>query len=352
MYSLNDKIKDLKPYEPIKGDYRIRLDANESYFNLSDDLMQKINDAIKNVNFNRYPDALATDLCQSFADLYNLNINEVVAGNGSDELISILFTAFLMKGQTYAFFERDFSMYSFYGSLSECREIVLKNEEDFSLDVDKCIEICKNEKVDLLIFSNPCNPTSLGVTKEEVLKIVKSLENTLVIADEAYMDFWDQSVLDEINNYDNLLVLKTCSKAVGLASMRVGFAVGNEKLVSAIKAVKSPYNTDTLSQLIATIVLKDKEYCKARFNDIIEATNESVKIFEKLADKHGLELLKSKTNFIVIKTDKSKAIHKYLLENGIAIRAFNDFLRITAGAKEDMLELAKYIDEFLDKKGS
>lgn len=148
-------------------------------------------------------------------------------------------------------------MYDFYGYVSECRGIEIKKDENFTIDIDKVIETCNNENVKLLIFSNPCNPTSVGLTREAVRKIIRGV-SALVVLDEAYMDFWNESMLGEFENYDNLLILKTCSKAFGLAALRVGFAVGNEKLVRAIKAVKSPYNVNTCSQKMAEAVLKNR----------------------------------------------------------------------------------------------
>ena len=257
MYTLNEKIRDLEPYEPIAGEYKIRLDANESFLCLPESVMASALHAMMRVELNRYPDPTAKDLCAAFAKSYKVKPACVAAGNGSDELINVIFQSFLMKGETYATLTPDFSMYDFYGYVSECRGIEIKKDENFTIDIDKVIETCNNENVKLLIFSNPCNPTSVGLTRETVRKIIRGV-SALVVLDEAYMDFWNESMLGEFENYDNLLILKTCSKAFGLAALRVGFAVGNEKLVRAIKAVKSPYNVNTCSQKMAEAVLKNR----------------------------------------------------------------------------------------------
>lgn len=229
MYTLNEKIRDLEPYEPIAGEYKIRLDANESFLCLPESVMASALHAMMRVELNRYPDPTAKDLCAAFAKSYKVKPACVAAGNGSDELINVIFQSFLMKGETYATLTPDFSMYDFYGYVSECRGIEIKKDENFTIDIDKVIETCNNENVKLLIFSNPCNPTSVGLTRETVRKIIRGV-SALVVLDEAYMDFWNESMLGEFENYDNLLILKTCSKAFGLAALRVGFAVGNEKL--------------------------------------------------------------------------------------------------------------------------
>ncbi len=112
----------------------------------------------------------------------------------------------------------------------------------------RTMQTCQQEGVKLLIFSNPGNPTSVVCPREEVRRLIRGLPDTLVVLDEAYMDFSDQSLLPEFHDYDNLLILRTCSKAFGMAGLRLGFAVGQKRLVDAIKAVKSPYNVNALSQ--------------------------------------------------------------------------------------------------------
>ena len=220
MYTLNEKIRDLEPYEPIAGEYKIRLDANESFLCLPESVMASALHAMMRVELNRYPDPTAKDLCAAFAKSYKIKPACVAAGNGSDELINVIFQSFLMKGETYATLTPDFSMYDFYGYVSECCGIEIKKDENFTIDIDKVIETCNNENVKLLIFSNPCNPTSVGLTREAVRKIIRGV-SALVVLDEAYMDFWNESMLGEFENYDTLLILKTCSKAFGLAALRI-----------------------------------------------------------------------------------------------------------------------------------
>ncbi|MEG1427753.1 MAG: aminotransferase class I/II-fold pyridoxal phosphate-dependent enzyme, partial [Oscillospiraceae bacterium] len=231
MYELNEKIKDLIPYEPISGTYKIRLDANESYLRIPEYVMAESAAKLIKAQMNRYPDSTAAMLCKAFAVTYGVEVENVVAGNGSDELISLIFNGFLMRGERFATMSPDFSMYDFYGALSEGEKLTISKNPDFTISPEQVILACNSEKVRLLIFSNPCNPTSLGLVAEDVRRIIRGVPDTLVVVDEAYMDFWDQSLLPESANYDNLLILKTCSKAFGLAALRIGFAVGNPTLI-------------------------------------------------------------------------------------------------------------------------
>ncbi len=346
MYKLNSKIVDLKPYEPLKGNFKIRLDANESYLPFPKELEDEIHDGLKKIDLNRYPDSKAEKLCESFAKIYGLKTENVVAGNGSDELISILLSAFLLKGENYAVFEKDFSMYNFYGSICEANCIVIDKNADWTIDVDKTIEVCQKKNVKLLIFSNPCNPTSLGLKKDDVRRIINSLEDTLVVLDEAYMEFWTESLMDELLNYQNLVILKTCSKAFGLAGLRVGFAVSHENIVNAIKAVKSPYNLNSVSQFIANTLLERKDLLEDATEKILEQTKKLYSALKEIAG-NTVELLTTNTNFVVLKTDKAKEMWQYLCDKGISVRNFGEFLRINAGSDEENTELLRVIEEYI-----
>ena len=145
MYELNEKIRDLEPYEPIQGEYAVRLDANESVIPLPDKLKQAAFEAMEQTALNRYPDPTATALCGAFAQRYGVPVENVAAGNGSDELISVIFQSFLQKGDTYAVITPDFSMYKFYGYIAECRGVEIKKNENWEIDLDKVIETCNNE---------------------------------------------------------------------------------------------------------------------------------------------------------------------------------------------------------------
>ena len=160
MFLLNDKIKDLKPYDPEMGDTPIHLDANESFLPLPVPILEELAAALPQVAFNRYPDPAARKLCQAFAAYYGVPAENVAAGNGSDELITVLFTGFLQRGEAFATLEPDFSMYAFNGYLQEARHVPIPKGEDYAIDVDSTVETCQREGVKLLIFSNPGNPTS------------------------------------------------------------------------------------------------------------------------------------------------------------------------------------------------
>ena len=341
MYRLNDKLINLTPYNPVSGNYGIRLDANESFIVPPADIMEKINAAVSEVQLNRYPDPYAKKLCEAFADFHGLDPDLLTAGNGSDELISIIVNSFLQKGDKVLAFTPDFSMYSFYAELAENMVVTVQKNNDLTVDVDKAINIADTEKIGLIIFSNPCNPTSLGLKKSEVLKLVKSV-SALVVLDEAYMDFWDESLLSEAPLHDNLIVLRTCSKAFGSAAIRLGFAYSNEVLNNAIRAAKSPYNVNSLTQEAGRVILEHKEFLK-NANAEIMASRDA--LYRELSGISGLTVYPTVTNFVMIKTDNAKEIYETLLKNDIVVRHLGDFLRITSGTKEENKALLKVMRE-------
>lgn len=350
MYELNKKLRDLVPYDPIQGEYKIRADANESCFDLDEEMRKKVCGAVEKIAFNRYPDPMAKGAVKAFADFYGINPDFVTAGNGSDELISIISSTFLETGDKVVTLSNDFSMYAFYGSIYETEPLVFQKNEDLTIDVDKLIRFCNDNDAAMLIFSNPCNPTSLGLDREQIRKLLSCVKSScLVVLDEAYMDFWSESMLDEIENYNNVIILKTCSKAVGLAGIRLGFAVAGRKITTALRAVKSPYNTDSFSQAIGEAVLSEKSLLNERISELIESRNQlyrAVKVLCETSDKLE-KVYETVTNFVFIKTDFAEEIYNAMLEKSIAIRKFKGFLRISAGTSEENAEVIKALKESL-----
>lgn len=205
MFELNEKIKNLTPYDPIEGQYPIRLDANESFVTLSKEMKAEIAAEITNTHFNRYPDPYANEVRAGFAKYFGVPQECVMAGSGSDEVISVLMNAFLQKGDTVVTVSPDFSMYAFYASLSECKVVTVPKKKDYTIDTDLLIETANRENARLIVFSNPCNPTGRVLKKEEVRHLITSVKS-LVVLDEAYMDFSDQSLLAEFSQYDLSLI--------------------------------------------------------------------------------------------------------------------------------------------------
>ena len=333
-----EKIRGLVPYDPVEGEYRIRLDANESFFLPTDEDCARIAQAVADTALNRYPDPMARVLCGAFAQLYGVNPELVTAGNGSDELLFVLASAFLQKGDAVLTLSPDFSMYRFYAEQAEARCVTLDKREDLLPDIDKMIAAVRAENVRMVMFSNPCNPTSRGVPADEVRRLIAGCPDALIVLDEAYMDFWDQSLLHEIGKYDNLIILRTASKALGLAALRVGFAVASPALTRLLRAAKSPYNVGAVTQAMAAVVLENSAYLREYVPLILSSRDMLVEGLRAF----GFEVYDSCTNFAFVRTDHAAELYNKLAGYGIIVRQFGGkYLRITAGTEYENNELLR-----------
>ena len=342
------KLENLEPYKVDTGTYKARLDANESFIALAENIRSKMNEAVENFDFNRYPDPDATLLKKAFCSYYGLKQENVGVGNGSDEIISLIMNCFLDFGSSVMTFTPDFSMYGFYGSLAGMKNVQCPKKADFSVDFDLALDTVRKNDVRLVILSNPCNPTGRIEKKDDIKKLASMCPDTIFIVDEAYMDFAcvkdSESFLCETQNYSNIIVLKTLSKALGAASLRLGFIVGDRIVADTFSAVKSPYNVNGISQKFGEILLSEKAFldeCTLKLTRSAQSMRNEI-IRNDIANPY-----ETFTNFVFF-TDKC-ANHKqtYLRENGVLIRKFDidgGALRITAGNDEEnalVLDLLK-----------
>lgn len=346
-YEICDKLKDLTPYEPISGTFRIRLDANESFLPLPDEIQDQLGRIMGRVHFNRYPDPMATELCRDFGRFYGVDPDLVTAGNGSDELISVIVNSFLQRGDTVLTLEPDFSMYRFYAALAQCRCVSLQKGEGFCVDAQAVIDRARQENAALVIFSNPCNPTSVLLDRDSVRRIVREVPG-LVVLDEAYMDFADASLLREAAEYENLIILRTCSKAFGLAAIRLGFAVANPALTRALRSAKSPYNVNSVTQAIGSAVLAEPEAARHAIKQIKLSLRDLYQMIQALERKYPgkIQAVEPQTNFVFARYEDAAQLFEFLKKNAMIVRRLGDYLRITAGRNHENVEVTEKIDEF------
>ncbi|MCQ2416801.1 MAG: aminotransferase class I/II-fold pyridoxal phosphate-dependent enzyme [Oscillospiraceae bacterium] len=345
---LPNKLTKLKAYDPITGSYSVRLDANESYFDLPTVMKAKLADQLEQIDFNRYPDPIATETIEAFASYYQVSPDCVTAGNGSDEIITLILNCFMEKGAKLVTVSPDFSMYGVYASLSEIEVITVPKKDNLQIDTSALIAACKN--ADAVVFSNPCNPTSLGLARTDVIRLIEAVPDCLVIVDEAYMDFWDESVLDLVNKYENLIVLRTCSKAIGLAAARMGFAVADTYKTNLLRAAKSPYNCDAISQKICATVLNEHSLLQHCRDEIIVQTQRLYTSLSELCARYPDILdtvYPTRTNFVFVKTSYAKEIFEQLLQAGISVRCFPNGLRICAGTRREHTLLLQELERIL-----
>ncbi len=337
------KYKQLTPYtpgeQPQNREY-IKLNTNENPFPPSPLIAEYLKTADTDL-LKLYPDPGSVKLRKTIGKYYNLPASMVFTGNGSDEVLSFCFYAFFDNGNGPLLFpEHSYSFYPVYCGFYDIQYKRIPLEKDFSISADSYI---KEKNYSGIIFPNPNAPTGTYLEPAEIERLMENTsKNRVVIIDEAYIDFGGQSAVKLVNKFDNLLIVQTFSKSRSLAGLRVGFAMGNEMLITALNTVKDSFNSyplDTIAQNAAKLAMEDVEYFDNNCSIIAETREVTVKALKNL----GWEVLPSRSNFIFIKKNNISGLEIYttLKNKGLLVRYFGhkgieDFVRVTIGKKEDM----------------
>lgn len=334
-----ESIRSLEPYVTNPTVCSVKLDANEGDKDLYLDLLKKLGES--DITLNYYPDDSYSELKKEINNYIGYEPKNITVGNGSSELLDLCVKTFVDKDETILSLDPTFSMYSIYAQVFSAKYIGAKAEEDFKLNVDSIIKDIKENNPKLIILCNPNNPTGSVLTKEEVRKIVKSTD-ALIALDEAYMEFGDESLIDEVMDYDNLLIVKTVSKAFSLAGIRMGYIVANEDIITSIEKVRAPYNLNSLSTYITTEALRQKE---RMFDYVKNIKEEREKIYKALVDL-GVKAYPSGANFVFFKSDIDN-LQKKLVDKDVLIRKFSGkldgYYRVSVGTKE---QNEKFLEAF------
>lgn len=352
MKKWEEYIRKVTPYVPgeqPKNTDVIKLNTNECPYPPS----PAVKEVIHNINSDKYrlyPDPDATFLCGAIADYYNVDSDRVFVGVGSDDVIAMAFMTFFNSDKPILFPDITYSFYDVWADLFKIPYETVRVDDDF-----KIIKESFDRENGGIIFPNPNAPTAIGMPLEEVEYIIKNNQDSVVIVDEAYVDFSDCTAMDLIDKYDNLLVIQTYSKSRAMAGMRIGFAIGNKKLIDAMKAVKFSYNSYTMNMpsiYAGAAAINDKEYFEEIRDKIV---NTRTKAMEKLKEL-GFSMTDSKTNFLFVthKTRPAKEIFEALKEKNIYVRYFNkdridNYLRITVGTDAQMQALYFALEKILGK---
>ena len=305
-----------------------------------------------------YPDMDATPLVQALASRYHVDPEQVFVGVGSDDVLSMAFLTFFTSGKKILFPDITYSFYDVWADLYRIPYMMVPLREDFSIDPGQYIPGSENfagkgEEIGGIIFPNPNAPTGVELPQESIERIVCANPDKVVIVDEAYVDFGAVSALPLTEKYDNLLVVQTFSKSRAMAGARIGFAIGNRKLISYLKDVKFSFNSYTMNlQTIrmGTAAVEDEEYFQSLTGRII-ATREK---FKKSIAEMGFEFPDSKTNFVFAKHPqyRGQELFDQLRERKICVRHWNkprigEYLRITIGTEEEMEAVTRALKEIV-----
>lgn len=316
-------------------EYVIKLDSNEIYLEMDENILMKMKSCLTSIDLHRYPTNEMKDIKELYANYSNTKSKNIIVGNGSDEVLELVIGKVISKGKKALSMGPDFVMYDFFVSRFGGE---LKNYEigkSLEFNVHDFIDIGKQEDVDLIVFSNPNNPTGIGIELEDIIKILDAFKDKTVIVDEAYYEFYGKTMIPYVNEYKNLMVTRTLSKAWGLASLRVGFLIAHEDNINSLLNDKVPYSISSFSQNLASIVLKYPENVVNNAKQVIEQREELYKNLKEVQKNAAMNIqfYPSKGNYLYGRTPHKEALIKGLENNGIVIRNFSDdTFRITVGS--------------------
>ena len=346
----SDKFKALVPYTPgeqPKDQKYIKLNTNESPFPPSKRVIEAVtNEAGK---LQLYSDPECTELHTAIANLYGVNKSEVLATNGSDEILNFAFMAFCDEKKPIAFPDITYGFYPVFAEINHIPYEKIPLKEDFSIDVNDYIGINKN-----IVIANPNAPTGRYMALCDIEKIVKSNPDNVVIIDEAYIDFGGESAIPLTKKYSNLIVTRTFSKSYSMAGARLGFGIANCELIRDMNTIKystNPYNVNRMTQIAGVSAVLDNDYYMSNCQEIIKNREFTVKELTRL----GFEVLPSSANFVFAKSKEidGEKLYLELKAGGILVRHFTaerikDFNRITIGTREQMGALICEIEKILE----
>lgn len=346
----SSKFDGLTPYTPgeqPKDMKYVKLNTNESPFPPSPLAQKYAKDAAENLQL--YSDPECRDLVKAASEYFGVEKDEIVFVNGSDDILDFAFMAFCDENHPAVFPDITYGFYPVFCEFNRIPYTEIPLKEDYSIDPDDYIGV--NSTV---VIANPNAPTGTALPLSDIERIVKGNPDSVVVIDEAYVDFGGESAVGLIHKYDNLLVTQTFSKSRSMAGARLGFGIGNKELIRDLNTVRystNPYNINRMTMAAGIGALEDDEYFARNCKTIAETRVWTVKELEKI----GFTVLPSAANFIFAKNDAvdGKELYLKLKEKGVLVRHFDKerlrpFNRITIGSKEQMQTLIDRIKEILE----
>ena len=331
---LRKNILGMKPYSSARDEYKdlqadmVFLDANENPFDTP---------------LNRYPDPQQTRLKESIASQKKVSTDQLLLGNGSDEVLDLIFRAFCEPNQdSILTTPPTYGMYDVLANLNAVDNILVPLSPDFQLEVDSILDAIKPQ-TKLLFICSPNNPSGNSVERKAIERLLKNF-NGLVVIDEAYIDFTkDPSWTQVLEQYPNLIVTQTLSKAYGLAGIRLGICYASKEIIAVLNKIKPPYNINSLTQEAAIKAFENKDSVQAQIESILNERSNLINAFKSVP--FIKKIYPSEANFILIKVDDANKRYEELIKNGIVVRNRSsqlhceNCLRITVGTPSENTQL-------------
>lgn len=341
---MRSTLKDISQYYDPKYRDVVRMDTSINVLG-PNPVTSRVLEESKDMDLNQYPKPYSDDLREEIASFYEIDPDMVIVGNGSDEVLDIIFKSFLNWGERVVAAYPSYSLHSWFVRVNGGDVAEVDLTEGFQLIPDDVL----SERGRAVILCTPNNPTANTFKKEDVERVIKEKEGP-VIVDEAYGEFAGTSFIPLIDEYDNLIVTRTFSKAYGLAGMRVGYLIANKGLTDIMNRVKIPYSLNRVSERMAIAALRERGYVQRIVRTIEEQRPKLASSLRKL----GFEVFPSETNFMLARSPIPSAdLTRALAERGVLVRDFGfrrmleDCIRTTIGTQELNELLVERVEEVL-----
>lgn len=332
----------------MKPNELVRLNGNENSFGPS----PKVAEALGNFkDYNRYPDPEQRVLRESLSGYLGVSSGNIVAGNGSDELIDLIIRMFVGPGDNIIEPTPTFGMYRFSANLVKGNVISVPRNENFELDVQKIASAVDGHSK-VIFIASPNNPTGNLATKNQIAELLQL--GIVVVVDEAYHEYCGETVLPLLVDNSNLIILRTFSKWAGLAGLRVGLGVMNAEIARLMMTIKPPYNMNRAAEVALLASLEDKELLLSRITPVIE---ERKRLSALCAQIDGIEALPSQANYVLIRLpeERGKEVYLGLADRGVFVRYYNDpnlvdCIRVSVGQPHETDRFIMALKDLLEVK--
>ena len=327
----------LEPYDPKYLPARALLSANENPHDVDEDVRREVMRELKRLPLNRYPDPLANGLRDLIAEANGLGREQVLVGNGGDELLFDLALAWGGPGRTFLDLPPTFSVYGANARLTNTTVVNVPRLPDFSIDEDAVLARVAEGDIDYLVVTSPNNPTG-KLADEAFLYALLEATDALVMVDEAYFEFSRTTMRPALAQHENLVILRTFSKAFSLAGVRMGYLLGNAEVISEFVKVRQPYSVDAVSQAVARVVYANRAKFEPGITAIIA---ERQRVFEGLKKVPGVTPFPSDANYVLFRLERAAEAWQALYDRGVLVRDFSrtpmleGCLRVSIGSPEE-----------------
>lgn len=348
------ELEDISAYDSKDVRAEVRLSANENPHNLPGEILDKLADRVRNdIEFNRYPDPMSSRLRTLIAEANGLEPGNVLVGNGGDEIILNVILAWGGPGRKLVDLPPTFAMYGIDARITGTRVVDVPRNADFEVDGDALMAAIAEQDPDIIVVSNPNNPTGTMVPETLLIDVLKATD-ALVLVDEAYFEFSRSTMRPHMERHRNLAILRTFSKAFSLAGLRAGYLLAHEDVILELTKVRQPYSVNRFTQVAASLVFRERVVFESGIRDALRNRD---RLMHGLGAISGVEVFPTEANYVLFRVPHASAVWRDLLhDHSVLVRDFTrtpgleDCLRVTVGSEAEVERFLSAMEEIMVSK--